>query len=249
MASIRHHKLTFCLLWLNTFCHAWVSNLVIPTTPLPRTFVQRLEPLLFSTKTQKDEKDETAASEASSGNSSAGTAAPIVASETSSEEEEDDDDEYEFIEYEMLTEEDYLGSEWRIGTLWENNANNIKETWVRLKIKGDKNFAEWGDDCQGTWSLDAASQFLTISKNFYWGKRIWAGVVDDYYFTQGTVRGWTYLTPASVLGQWQGKRLGVDTEEAGTPPWFEMAEEDEEDEESKGEESTGEETDEAEPKE
>jgi hypothetical protein len=60
-----------------------------------------------------------------------------------------------------------------------------------------------------------------LSKEHFYGKEIWAGTVDDYYYIQGTVRGWTYITAAEVLGQWQAKRLGVDPEEAGIAPWFE----------------------------
>lgn len=144
------------------------------------------------------------------------------------DDDDDDDDEYEYFEYENLTEADLFGSEWRVGTCWDNNQNKIEETWTRLEAKDDKNVAVWGDNSEGTWSFDVASQFLTISKNYVWGKRIWAGQVDDYYFLRGTVRGWTYVTAASVLGQWQASRLGVDPEEAGTPPWFEEDEDEEE---------------------
>ena len=194
--------------------------------------MQRADPLLFSTKTDKDEKDKIAVSESPASNSSAVESSPqVVAVAVEEAEDDDDDDEYEYVEYEMLSEADYLGSEWMVGTLWDSNSQNIKETWVRLAAKDDKNLAVWGDGSEGTWSLDAASQFLAISKSYFWGKQIWAGVVDDYYFCQGTVRGWTYATPASVLGQWQAKRLGVDPDEAGTAPWFNPPEIEEEEEE------------------
>ena len=91
-----------------------------------------------------------------------------------------------------------------------------------------KNICYWGDNSEGKWNLDVASQFLSISKESYFGKQIWAGIVDDYYFLQGTVRGWSYLQPASVLAQWQSRRLGVGKDEAGTAPWFEQEDEGEE---------------------
>ena len=59
------------------------------------------------------------------------------------------------------------------------------------------------------------------SKKSFFGKDIWAGVIDDYYYSRGTVRGWNFLSAASVVGQWQAKRLGVEADEAGTAPWFE----------------------------
>jgi hypothetical protein len=134
----------------------------------------------------------------------------------------EDSDEYEYVEYDILREEDFAKSEWLIGTNWENRQNKIEETWVRLAITEDgKNLAVWGDKSEGKWNLDAASQFLSISKENIFGKRIWAGSVDDYYYVQGTVRGWTYWSAAEILGQWQAKRLGVDPEEAGEAPWFE----------------------------
>ena len=151
-----------------------------------------------------------------------------------SEEEEDDDDEeeYEYVEYDILTEPEFMGSEWLIGTVMDKRPNKIQETWVRLATDKDgKNVAIWGDGAQGTWSFDVANQFLSMSKESFVGKDIWAGVVDDYYFTMGTVRGWSFISPAAVLGQWQAKRLGVDPDEAGTPPWFETEEGEEEEEE------------------
>lgn len=137
------------------------------------------------------------------------------------------DDEYEYVEYDTLTEEDFRKSEWLVGTNWDSRENEIVETWVRLAVddKG-QNVAIWGDDSQGKWTLDVASQFLSISKeSVLFGKQIWACTTDDYYYLQGTVRGWNFFQAASVQGQWQAKRLGVDPEEAGTAPWFEAAEE------------------------
>ena len=66
------------------------------------------------------------------------------------------------------------------------------------------------------------------------GKKIWAGTIDDFYYLEGTVRGWSPISPASVDGQWQAVRLGVvdgervAVEERGEAPWFGEEEEDEE---------------------
>ncbi|KAG7352307.1 hypothetical protein IV203_008355 [Nitzschia inconspicua] len=142
---------------------------------------------------------------------------------TSSDNDDDEEEgEYEYVEYDILTEPEFMGSEWLIGTVMDSNPNKIAETWVRFAIDKDgKNVAIWGDNSQGTWSFDVANQFLSFSKEQLWGKDIWAGVVNDYYYTQGTVRGWNFFSAAAVKGQWQAKRLGVDPEEAGVAPWFE----------------------------
>jgi len=135
---------------------------------------------------------------------------------------DEDDEEYEYVEYDSLQEQDFAGSEWLVGTNLDSRPDKIQETWVRLVVTEDGgNLAVWGDNSEGKWALDVASQFFSISKESIFGKKIWAGVVDDYYYLQGTVRGWMYWSPAAVLGQWQARRLGVDKEEAGTPPWFE----------------------------
>jgi hypothetical protein len=240
MVSIRHVSLVLVALCLLQFrCEAFMIQ-----SPATGTYChQRVASFLFSTTTSNNENDEKAAAKVDDSGKSSISASNVtekgVITEKKEEEEdneEEEDDEYEYEEYEMLKEQDFLGSEWLVGTCWENNNNNIKETWVRLATKGDKNLAVWGDNSEGTWSLDVASQFLAISKEFLWGKQIWAGVVDDYYFVQGTVRGWTYLTPASVVGQWQAKRLGVDPEEAGTAPWFQV--EDGNDDDESNEETT-----------
>lgn len=137
-------------------------------------------------------------------------------------EDEDDDEEYEYVEYDILTEPEFMGSEWLVGTVMDGNSDKIVETWVRLATDKDgKNVAIWGDNSQGIWAFDVANQFLSFSKERLWGKDIWAGVVDDYYYTQGTVRGWNFFSAAAVKGQWQAKRLGVDPNEAGVAPWFE----------------------------
>lgn len=141
---------------------------------------------------------------------------------------EEDEDEFEYVEYDALGETEFVGSEWLVGTNWDSRRDKIDETWVRLVVdeKG-KNVCYWGDKSQGKWALDVSTQFLSVSKESFFGKQIWAGVVEDYYFQQGTVRGWNYLASASVVGQWQGKRLGVDPEEAGVAPWFEETDEEE----------------------
>jgi hypothetical protein len=141
--------------------------------------------------------------------------------------EDDDEEEYEYVEYDILTEPEFVGSEWLVGTCMDKSPNRIAETWVRLIVdKKGKNVAIWGDNCQGTWNFDKANQFLSMSKENIFGKDIWAGVVEDYYFTRGTVRGWNFFTAAAVVAQWQAKRLGADPAEAGVAPWFEEQEED-----------------------
>ena len=216
MFSIRNYFTipAICALWLqqaHVGCEAFVSPIVVApqsVAPARSMFRNNAPAVLCSTATSER---------------------AMASTDTDDDDDDDDDDdEYEYIEYEDLTEADLFGSEWRVGTCWDNKQNKIDETWTRLETKGDKNVAVWGDNSEGTWSFDVASQFLTISKNYVWGKNIWAGQVDDYYFLKGTVRGWTYVTAASVLGQWQGTRLGVDAEEAGTPPWFEEDEDEEE---------------------
>lgn len=169
--------------------------------------------------------------------SSQGRLQIILASSTSAEsltvasDDEDDDDEFEYVEYDILTESEFVGSEWLVGTVMDKRGGGkIAETWVRLATNKDgKNVAIWGDNnnSEGNWNFDTANQFLSVSKNAPWGKNIWAGVVDDYYFCRGTVRGWNFFSPASVVGQWQAKRLGAEKDEAGEAPWFGEDEEDE----------------------
>jgi hypothetical protein len=164
-------------------------------------------------------------SAAAASSSSKNIAAPTSTTTNDKEQEEDDDvdddEEYEYIEYDNLTEKEFVGSEWLVGTCWDNR-NDIQETWCRLIVDTDgKNVAIWGDNSQGSWNLDVASQFISWSKeNKLLGKQIWAATVDDYYYLQGTVRGWRFWSAAAVLGQWQARRLGVDKDEAGIAPWF-----------------------------
>jgi len=149
--------------------------------------------------------------------------------------DEDDDEEWELEEFENLTEPDFYGSEWKIGTLMDGKKK-IVETWCRCVVKEDGQFlAIWGDGAEGKWNFDSTNQFFSISKDTFggwFGKQIWAGAVEDYYFMEGTVRGWSPLSPASVVGQWQMKRLGIDPDEAGVAPWFETEDEATEDEEN-----------------
>ena len=135
---------------------------------------------------------------------------------------DDDDTDFEYVEYERLAEIDFIGSEWLVGTNFNQRPNVIQETWVRLiqDETSGKNKCVWGDNSEGVWSVDAASQYVSMSKNYLWGKTIWAGVAEDYYFLQGTVRAWTYVSAAEVVGQWQSRRLGIEPEEAGVAPWF-----------------------------
>ncbi|GKY91098.1 hypothetical protein MPSEU_000082600 [Mayamaea pseudoterrestris] len=134
--------------------------------------------------------------------------------------QQQEDSKFEYVEYDYLTEADFINSEWVVGTLFGNDKK-IQETWVRLaRTEDGKNVCFWGTKQQGTWNLDVASQFLSISREQIYGKQIWACTVDDYYYLQGTVRGWAFWKAASVYGQWQAARLGVDEEEAGPAPWF-----------------------------
>jgi hypothetical protein len=147
-------------------------------------------------------------------------------------ENNNDDEEWEYLEYEDLQESDFIGSEWLVGTNFDGRPDRIQETWARCVMLSDGRQQQpciWGDGSRGSWSFDRASQYFSMSKEYPWGKTIWAGSVDDYYFVQGTVRGWTYFSAAQVVGQWQAKRLGVDPEEAGTAPWFEQDEDENDD--------------------
>lgn len=162
------------------------------------------------------------------------------------DEKDDDDEEMEWVEeeFELLTERDFYNTEWKIGTLMDGaprSPTSIDTTWVRLMTTEDgTNKAVWGDGSKGKWTIDVPSQFFSISKETFggWlGKRIWAGTIEDFYYLEGTVRGWSPISPASVDGQWQAIRLGsmdggdrVTAEERGVAPWF-MEEEEEQKEE------------------
>jgi hypothetical protein len=189
-------RLLLILSWSSWCALAWTTSIGIRTTP-QRSFATRLQ----TATTASDLQD------------------------TSNE--EDEEEEYEYIELDQLTEAEFVGSEWLVGTCFESSKNKIKETWLRLAVAPDgKNLAVWGDGAQGKWSIDVASGFFSASKETLWrGKEIWACTADDYYFMQGTVRGWTFLTAANVVGQWQARRLGVDPEEAGVAPWLQEEEE------------------------
>jgi len=174
--------------------------------------------------------------------------------------EEDDEMEWVEEEFELLTERDFYNTEWKIGTIMENKpreSSSIDTTWCRLvTTENGDNKAIWGDDSKGTWTIDVPSQFFSISKETFggwFGKQIWAGTIDDFYYLEGTVRGWSPISPASVVGQWQGVRLGVvdgdrvSVEERGEAPWFAVAAESEDEdslEESGAEEDVSEDAEE-----
>lgn len=145
-------------------------------------------------------------------------------------EEEEEEDEWEYEEFEILVNEDFYGSEWKVGTLLKDK-NKIDETWVRFLQDGDQ--AIWGDGAKGKWKLDVPNQFLTVSKETiggWGGKKVWACQLDDYYYLEGTVRGWAPWAAANVFAQWQARRLGVEKDEAGIAPWFERENEETEEE-------------------
>lgn len=172
------------------------------------------------------------------------------------DEQDDDDEEMEWVEeeFELLTERDFYNTEWKIGTLMDGaprSPTSIDTTWVRLMTTEDgTNKAVWGDGSKGKWTIDVPSQFFSISKETFggWlGKQIWAGTIEDFYYLEGTVRGWSPISPASVDGQWQAIRLGsmddggdrVTAEERGVAPWF-MEEEEEEQKEEEGDDANDE---------
>mmetsp|Transcript_31551 Transcript_31551/g.92313 ORF Transcript_31551/g.92313 Transcript_31551/m.92313 type:complete len:230 (-) Transcript_31551:18-707(-) len=201
------------LIWITLLycCHGWVQ---LPTT---RTMtnqhhLHQKQSMILSSSTTINSSPDTRAMDNNNDNA---------------DDEEEEEEEFEYVEYDILTESEFMSSEWLVGTCMDSNPNKIEETWVRLATDKDgKNVAIWGDGSQGTWNFDVANQFLSMSKENFFGKDIWAGVVDDYYYTYGTVRGWNFISPAAVRGQWQAKRLGVDPDEAGTAPWFELSDED-----------------------
>jgi len=204
-----------CLLVSSYICEGWVNHAQCSFRPGNSISSSAASPLCESTS------------------SSQSRLRTILASSTSSSEgltvasndDDDDDDDYEYVEYEILTEAEFTGSEWLVGTIFDGREN-IGETWVRLATDEDgKNVAIWGDNAEGNWNWDTANQFLSVSKNRPWGKNIWAGVVDDFYYCRGSIRGWNFFSPASVVGQWQARRLGIENGEAGVAPWFEQEEE------------------------
>ena len=177
-------------------------------------------------------------------------AALSLTSDENSNDDEEDDMEWVEEEFELLTERDFYNTEWKIGTLMDNtprHPSSIETTWVRLMTTEDgTNKAIWGDGSKGKWTIDVPSQFFSISKETFggWlGKKIWAGTIDDFYFLEGTVRGWSPISPASVVGQWQAIRLGkmdggdrVTDEERGVAPWFLEKDDDDDDEKGEGDE-------------
>ena len=74
------------------------------------------------------------------------------------------------------TEADLVGSEWKMGIMWEFEAlekdPKPQETWIRFKADGE---LEWGINARGTYSLDG--QFLSFTRDFafgWGGKRLFA---------------------------------------------------------------------------
>jgi len=115
-------------------------------------------------------------------------------------------------------EADFVGSEWKIGVLWRDKEK-IDVTWVRCKEDGN---SEWGWGANGKWRLEDGS-FLTFTRDFplgWNGKRLFSARVGaDGNFVEGVVRGWKPFESATIMGQWQAIRLGV--EGRGAAPWFE----------------------------
>mmetsp|Transcript_29755 Transcript_29755/g.28619 ORF Transcript_29755/g.28619 Transcript_29755/m.28619 type:complete len:225 (-) Transcript_29755:294-968(-) len=173
------------------------------------------------------------------------TSSPVVEGTAESGDADDEEEEWEYEEFENLEQQDFFNSEWKLGTCYDDRPDKVQETWCRLIVdeNGD-NVCVWGDGANGKWKFDLASQFLQLSKESFggWGgKKLWAGVVDDYYYLRGTVRGWGPLQSANVMAQWQAKRLGVDPKEAGEAPWFQNESQSGEDEQKElpgGEESS-----------
>jgi len=121
---------------------------------------------------------------------------------------------------------DIAGSEWKIAIQWFDDdglpkrGGELQETWLRFK---EDYVVEWGIGATGVWSLDG--QFLSISRDFalgWGGKRILSCKLaqkQNEAYIEGMVRGWTPLTAASVMGQWQALRLGIDRTPYGEPFW------------------------------
>ena len=112
---------------------------------------------------------------------------------------------------------DFVGSEWKLGVLWRGD-DKIEVTWARCLADGS---AEFGWGTRGSWRLDEG-RFLTFAREFplgWNGKRLFSAKVgDDPDFVEGIVRGWKPFESASVMGQWQAIRLGV--ERKGVAPWW-----------------------------
>ena len=106
-------------------------------------------------------------------------------------------------------EADFVGSEWKIGVLWRDKEK-IDVTWVRCKEDGN---SEWGWGANGKWRLEDGS-FLTFTRDFplgWNGKRLFSARVGaDGNFVEGVVRGWKPFESATIMGEWQAIRLGVE---------------------------------------
>ncbi|KAH8056974.1 hypothetical protein JL722_7198 [Aureococcus anophagefferens] len=102
--------------------------------------------------------------------------------------------------------------EWKIGVLWRDKEK-IDVTWVRCKEDGN---SEWGWGASGKWRLEDGS-FLTFTRLPWWSGALLRRGADGN-FVEG-VRGWKPFESATIMGQWQAIRLGV--EGRGAAPWFE----------------------------
>jgi hypothetical protein len=215
-----HHWLLFVVTTLCLRCNVVVSWVAVTPPNTPNTFTKFHRGLKLP-RYMSSSSSPIVGTSIDTNNNNDNSAMENMNKNTTTNGDNDDDD-WEYIEFDSLTESDLVGSEWLVGTCWDNRPDVIDETWCRLGRgnEKDQNIAIWGDNSQGTWALDVATQYLTISKVQPWGKQIWACLVEDYYYLRGTVRGWTYWTAASVEAQWQARRLNVDPDEAGIAPWF-----------------------------
>lgn len=134
-----------------------------------------------------------------------------------------DGNEYEYIEYDELTEKQFMGSVWLVGTNEADNEGNVTDKVTETKLflttdDQDKKVAMWGDCSKGKWYIDNGN-FLA-SKESLFGRRYWTCYADDFYFMEGTIQGWSLISPAMKLGMFQAIRLDVDKEVMGEAPWI-----------------------------
>ncbi|KAJ1455195.1 hypothetical protein M885DRAFT_617350 [Pelagophyceae sp. CCMP2097] len=129
-----------------------------------------------------------------------------------------DDDDAPVEEAEEAAVYDLDGSEWKVGILW-NGKKKIDVTWIRCNPGG---VARWGLPAEGKWKVEDGN-YATFSRDFFggWnGKRLLsARLQGDGNYLSGYVRGWKPWDTASVLGQFQAIRLGVDRS-AEDAPWL-----------------------------
>lgn len=118
-------------------------------------------------------------------------------------------------------ESDFNGSEWKIGILW-NGKKKIDVSWIRCK---PMNELQWGFGAEGKWRLEDGT-FVTFTRDFFlgWhGRRLFSAKIgEDSNYLEGVVRGWKPWDSATVMGQWEAIRLGVDRPEEA--PWTNLEE-------------------------